>query len=194
MKRHPFIRVFLFLLTAALWAPRSSGAQESEIGFSSDYTDFQRDCQYAAVPPSSGWERDLICRGFGGFNLYVAYHQEGVTLRILNGGPESIWMTLAEQGNDALQRRVEWRKANGRPFAVLYKENEYQPPYTEGTPNFDKKYMRGQRFIARGLPGFESIDFSIEISTTPHAAEMIRELSDNAYREKMTGTALASDR
>jgi len=51
-------------------------------------------------------------------HLYVAFKRTGVTMRIINGGPESIWMTLAERRRP-LQRPVE----GARPMeavAVIY--------------------------------------------------------------------------
>lgn len=89
---------------------------------------------------------------------------------------------LATQGFDFNQNKikVEWRTANGKPFAVILRVSKYGDTDDEN-PYIGKKI--GEELIVMGLKGFENIDFKVD-SKTPNANVKAREMADSNYKTK----------
>jgi len=62
------------------------------------------------------------CKGFGGYDVYI-YYSACSSIISLDRGDEVT--PLATQAVDWKQKTVEWRMANGKPFAVIMRVFEY---------------------------------------------------------------------
>jgi hypothetical protein len=76
-------------------------------------------------------------------------------------GKNSIPLGMAQINYDQEKdRKIEWRMANGKPFAVILRIE-------------DKLYVKGLR-------GYEKIDYDID-AKTPDANQQARDMADKAY-------------
>jgi hypothetical protein len=88
-------------------------------------------------------------------------------------GDESI--SLGMQAINWTQKTVEWRMANGKPFAIIMREYEYAGNDQCATGG----KITGESLIVRGLKGYE-IDETVD-AKTPNANLKARELADKGY-------------
>jgi hypothetical protein len=112
------------------------------------------------------------CKGYGGYDVYI-YYSACASIFTLDKGEENI--PLGMQALAWKQKTVEWRLANGKPFAVIMRVYEYA-----GTDlcTTDGK-ITGSSLIVKGLKGYE-IDETVDAkSANPNAKA--RELADAAY-------------
>jgi hypothetical protein len=73
------------------------------------------------------------------------------------------------------QKTVEWRLADGKPFAVIIRMYDYGDDLCQG----DNK-VKGESLVVRGLKGFEQIEGAVDARTT-NANAKARELADKGY-------------
>lgn len=175
-----------FVLGAlALWVlvgmlpPRGAAAQA---GFTSAYTDLNTQCRYGRAA-SEGGDAPLYCTGYGGYRLLVSFSalaadvfvesRDGRFSRLLASGQA---LDYAEQKG----RKVEWRMAGGKPFAVIIRAFEYAAGGDDGAPDFSRKV--GEKLLVKGLEGYERIDFAVD-AQTPNANVRARRLADEHYRK-----------
>jgi len=92
----------------------------------------------------------------------------------LEKGKESI--PLRMQAVDWKQKTVEWRLANGKPFALIMRVYSYAGNEYCGT---DGKII-GESLIVRGLKGYEHINVTLN-ATAPNSNVKARELADKGY-------------
>ena len=113
------------------------------------------------------------CKGYGGYDVYI-YYSACASIFTLTKGEESI--SLGMQAVNWKQKTVEWRLANGKPFAVIMRVYEYA-----GTDlcQSDGK-ITGSSLIVKGLKGYE-IDETVDAKSTPNPNLKARELADAAY-------------
>lgn len=113
------------------------------------------------------------CKGYGGYDIYI-YYSACASIFTLDKGEENI--PLGMQALDWKQKTVEWRLANGKPFAVIMRVYEYA-----GTDlcTTDGK-ITASSLIVKGLKGYE-IDETVDVKSTPNPNAKARELADQAY-------------
>lgn len=177
-------RTRLMLGWFALWTclvllpPRGAAAQS---GFTSAYTDLNTQCRYGRAA-SEGGDAPLYCTGYGGYRLLVSFSawaadvfvesRNGRFSRLLASGQA---LDYAEQKG----RKVEWRMAGGKPFAVIIRAFEYAAG-DDGAPDFSRKV--GEKLLVKGLEGYERIDFAVD-AQTPNVNVRARRLADEGYRK-----------
>ncbi len=176
-----------FALAAALLllAPASLFAQAPR--FSSLYTNLKTECK-AAIKLKRGedFEGDmpLRCKGYGGYEINVGYSATSSQFTINRAGKrgEDVVVSTLQPISYDLKRRVEWRFANGKPFAVIYRID-----LTKGEDGaadmWSAKNKTGEALVVKGLKGFEHIDFQVDAKTTG-ANLKARQMADEAYRKK----------
>ena len=81
---------------------------------------------------------------------------------------------------DHRKAKVEWRMADGKPFAVIMRIPKYGET-DEDNPYIGKKI--GEQLIIKGLKGFEKIDFTVD-AKTPKANQKARDLADQGFQQK----------
>ena len=113
------------------------------------------------------------CKGLGGYDVYI-YYSACASIFTLDKGDENI--SLGMQAVGWKQKTVEWRLANGKPFAVIMRVYDYA-----GTDlcQSDGK-ITGSSLIVKGLKGYE-IDETVDAKSTPNPNAKARELADAAY-------------
>jgi len=155
--------------------------------FSSLYTDLKTECK-AAVKLKKGEalqgdDMPLRCKGYGGYEIRIDYSAASSNLRIQPLGDKSDRaISLGMQPLDYDQKRkIEWRLANGKPFAVIYrvvKSKTEQPEEMWRSEN-----RAGEFLVIKGLKGYEQIDLELD-ATTPNANVKAREMADSAYAQR----------
>jgi hypothetical protein len=152
---------------------------ESPVKFSSAYTTLGK-CGSGLTKKEEkeaekhGTDIPTRCKGYGGYDIFIGY-SACTSHFLLEKGQENI--PLAMQAVDWKQKTVEWRMADGKPFAVImrvfeYAGNEYCA--TGGT-------VTGESLIVKGLKGYEHINETVNVKTTPNPNEKARELADKGY-------------
>jgi hypothetical protein len=80
------------------------------------------------------------------------------------------------QAIDWKQKNVEWRLADGKPFAVIMRVYEYAGNDACSTAG----KIKSESLTVQGLKGYEHIEGSVD-ARTPNANVKARELADKAY-------------
>ena len=109
-----------------------------------------------------GQDMPLKCKGYGGYEIRIDYSAAASNLRVqLVGDKTDQSITLGMQPMDYDQtRKVEWRLANGKPFAVIYRmiKSKTEQPEEMWRP----ENMAGEFLVIKGLKGFEQIDLELD--------------------------------
>lgn len=156
------MRKILILLTLSFVFVLGVNAQVAKM--SSVYTNTQTDCK--AEEKSEGDEVPFICKEVGGFRLrIIPAGAQAEMLEIVNKQGE----TVASLGNvgygyTSAKRMLEWRMANGKPFAVIFRVNIYdEKKATDAGDNpYLPQYKTGEKLLVRGLTGYSQIDFEVD--------------------------------
>lgn len=151
--------------------------------FSSAYTDLNKDCKDAFKDVGEGQDMPLRCKGYGGYYLYIYYSAwaSHINAQMLRNEDVSISLAMQELSySDAKGRKVEWRMADGKPFAVILRVSHYKES-TNGENPFDAKLKTGESLLVKGLKGYEHIDGAVD-ARTPDANIKARELADRQYK------------
>lgn len=142
--------------------------------FSSTYTNLDKDCTSSGG--EDGGHVSTICKDIRGYKLN--YFDSAAALHFSVGklaSEDSISLATQPLGYDAKTRKIEWRMANGRPFAVIMRINKFEMS-DEGIPG----KITGEYLIVKGLENFEKIDFEVD-AKTKNANEEARKLADSGY-------------
>lgn len=159
-------------------APASRAAAQGATRFTSSYTALTK-CGSGLTKKeekeaeAQGSDIPTRCKGPGGYDVYI-YYSACASIFSLEKGEERIGL-----GNQAVgwkQKSVEWRLANGKPFAIIMRLYEYAGNDQCATGG----KITGQSLIVKGLKGYEKIDETIK-ATTPKANLKARELADQGY-------------
>ena len=145
--------------------------------FTSVYTSLDHGCK--EISGENGSDGFSICRGPGRYQVRVYYSAATTQINAEIRGTDD-YFPLATLSIDFDQRkaRVEWRMANGKPFAAIFRVPTYDTP-AEGE-YFGK--VIGEALIVKGLKGFGNIDASIN-ARRPRANAEAREVADKGYAE-----------
>jgi hypothetical protein len=113
------------------------------------------------------------CKGEGGYFVNISYSACSSSFS-LTRGDENI--SLGMQAIDWKQKTVEWRMADGKPFAVIMRVYEYAGNDMCSTAG----KIKGESLTVQGLKGYENIEGSVD-ARTPNANVKARELADKGY-------------
>lgn len=114
------------------------------------------------------------CKGYGGYDVDVSYSACSSSFSLVKG-EENI--SLGMQTINWTQKTVEWRLANGKPFAIIMRKYDYAGSEQCAT---DGK-ITGESLIVVGLKGYE-IDETVDAKTpNANANAKARDLADKAY-------------
>jgi len=154
------------LIFAAIFAAVFAFTANAQVAkMTSVYTNLKAECQ-----PESKVEADevpFICKAVGGFRVrIVPAGAWAEMLEIVDKNKETV-ASLGTHGygySTDPKRVVEWRMANGKPFAVIFRVNEYDEAKAseDGENPYTAKYKTGEKLIVRGLTGYSQIDFEVD--------------------------------
>jgi hypothetical protein len=99
-----------------------------------------------------------------------------LSIRIRND-PDTAVFDPAIGGVDEKKGVVEWRMANGIPFAIIVRSRQYSSP-EEG-----RKLLK-ESLVVRGLGQYSKISGSVQVSKNIHANEQARKLADDGFNKK----------
>jgi hypothetical protein len=151
--------------------------------FSSLYTDLNKECRNAFKSVGEGQDMPLKCKGYGGYFIYIYYSAwaSHIAINTSNNDGTPAIASQALSYSDEKGRKVEWRLANGKPFAVIMRISKYsENAGANGDSPFDPKYKTGETLIVKGLKG-HNIDFEVDVKSTPNPNEKARQLADSNY-------------
>jgi hypothetical protein len=113
------------------------------------------------------------CKGLDGYFVDISYSACASSFN-LTRGDENI--SLGMQAIAWKQKTVEWRMANGKPFAIILRMYEYAGNDLCNTAG----KIKGETLMVQGLKGFERIQASVD-ARTPNANVKAREIADNGF-------------
>lgn len=166
------------LCGAGLLAPPAPGAAQK---FSSAYTDLKTQCKPIAEGEPQGDDTPLRCEGYGGYEIRIDFSAASSHLSVQPTACDcDERITMAEQPihYDA-KRKVEWRLAGGKPFAVIFRVDKPKGGL-DPAEMWRPENKTGESLLVKGLKGYERIDFEVD-ARTPGANEKAREMADAAY-------------
>lgn len=181
----------MFVIVAFVSAATAQKKKPSAIKFSSVYTDVERDCKDALnaadakEAEANGQDIPLVCKGYGGYRINIGFSAAAAFVSLENPKTDE----TINLGNDNLSYgntgKIEWRLANGKPFAVIVRFGKYREMGADEDNPLDEKLRIGSRLIIKGLKGYEKIDFEID-GAAAAANSKARQKADENY-SKRTG-------
>ncbi len=183
-------QINLLLVIALFMCGCVSFAQsdERETLFTSDYTDLTngKGCQpdTAGSKTSEGSDSPLVCRGPGGYQVHISYAAVGAYASVRTAN-NNFTVQLAAQGAHFNEgRKIEWRLADGRPFAVILRVFKYRERASDPNEAFSERNKISEVLIVRGLKGQEHIRFDVDPRKSENANDEARKLADAGFRRK----------
>lgn len=153
--------------------------------FTSVYTDMKRECRTLPEPKREemGGDPAGACKGYGGYRIFISYSAAAASLYADLPKTEDLEIPLGTDyfGYGDRGEKIEWRMANGKPFAVILRLGKYKES-DDGNP-FNQKDKIGETLVVKGLKGFEQIDFEID-ARQASANEKARALADENFKKK----------
>lgn len=153
----------ILLILFAAFSTVSINAQAAKM--SSIYTNLKTDCR--AEEKVAADEVPFICKAVGSYRArIIPAGAWAETIEIVNMRGETV-ASLGTHGygySTRGKRILEWRLANGNPFAVIFRINKFDSkdsPENGDSPYLDK-YKTGEALIIRGLDGYSQIDFEVD--------------------------------
>lgn len=152
--------------------------------FSSVYTDLKRDCKAAFKlkkgEEMQGGDMPLKCKGYGGYEIRIDYSAASSHLRVQPIGDKSDEaISLGSQPiNYDRTHKIEWRLANGKPFALILRVDKSKSEQPEEM--WWPKNKSGESLLVKGLKEYEQIDFEVD-AKTPNANRRAQEMAEGAY-------------
>ena len=158
------------------------GKSQSTTAFSSVYTDFSDEyCETSDEGAESGSDSPMKCKGIGGYKVSVWYNTYGHEIASVNSLDGDFSTTLTKDGCGATHNyggRLEWRLANGNPFACIIRITCLEEDEGGGLSPSRKV---GEYLLVKGLKGYGGKDFEVDVGRTKNPNERARELADENY-------------
>ena len=185
MAYRPSMMIFLLLCVALLGAyPLEAQDVSGPPKLASAYTDLSRECKNALKAVGEGQDMPLKCKGYGKYYVYIYYSAlaSHISIKTVNRD-DFIYLSPEKLDfSDNRDSKIEWRLADGKPFAVILKVSRYDDTVQENGENpYQDKHRVGDLWLVKGLKGYEYIDFKVDARATPAALSKARELADNAF-------------
>ena len=146
--------------------------------FSSAYTDLKTECRNPVAANNEGQHTSSYCKGYGDYRIHIfdsatALHINAETLdRQLSIPLATQNLTYDQQG-----RKIEWRLADGKPFAVILRVFKYS-----GNGEYPLQQSPiGEVLLVKGLAGFEQINHEVNVRGKTKANVRARALADRGY-------------
>ena len=166
------------LLVGGAYARKSTANTQAKPVFSSQYTALTK-CGSGMTRKEEreaekhGSDIPSKCKGLAGYAVDISYSACASSFS-LTRGDENI--SLGMQAVDWKQKTVEWRLADGKPFAVIMRIYEYAG--NDLCSSAGK--IKSESLMVQGLKGFEHIEESVD-AKTPNANAKAREIADKGY-------------
>lgn len=170
--------VLLFLSCSAF----AQAGPKRKVKFTSVYTNLKTQCRSALTPKEEKESEEMgediprLCRGYGGYQIYLGSHGAITQIQFLTKKDDEMRASETMLYSDPIyMRQVEWRLADGVPFAVIFRRDVYE---NNDDPMNAKKTGEVLRVI--GLKD-KRIDFEVDVKKTPNPNREARRLADESY-------------
>ena len=177
------MKVLLLFVSLALLSPSSQSVSGGgrPPKFSSAYTDLQTQCKPFAVGEARGDDTPLRCEGYGGLEVRIDFSAASSHLRVQPKGDaaEDATDLAAQPLNYDAKRKIEWRLADGQPFALIFRVDKSKDG-VDPAEMWRPENKTGESLIVKGLKGYEHIDFEVD-ARAADANVKARELADKAF-------------
>lgn len=147
--------------------------------FTSVYTNLDgKTCRF--YDGKDGQDGLTLCKGPGKYQVRI-YSSATMTHIVaeLKGTDDSYSLASVSLDFNQSKSNVEWRLANGLPFAAIFRAPTYGEPNEFGGPG--KK--TGEQLVVVGLKGHDDIEATID-AKTPNANVKAREAADSKFWKK----------
>jgi len=125
----------------------------------------------------------LRCKGYGGYEINVGFSATSsqFTINPVGKRDQDVVVSTMQPLDYDQKRRIEWRLANGKPFAVIYR---IATKGDSGAPDvWYPENQTGESLVIKGLKGFEHINFEIDAKDS-QANVKARQMADEGYARK----------
>lgn len=166
----------ILLVTAIILACAIAEFSQAKPKFASVYSNFTTNCKnFDGENGSDGYS---LCRGPGGYRIRVYYSAASsyYNAELVKEEGSNFPIAMADLNFNDRKTRVEWRTADGKPFAVIMRVPTYAGPKKE-TDYYGP--VNGHTLVVVGLKGV-AVDATIN-AAEPNANAKARELADAAY-------------
>lgn len=173
------------LLAAGLSFAQATPEGRRAVKFSSVYTDLKTQCGSALTrkeekeAEAMGQDIPSLCKGYGGYEIFLssdgATAQFQVRIKTKKVEKEVVVTENLYISDPIYRQKVEWRLADGVPFAVIFRRDVNDEPED---PSVRKKIGEVLRVV--GLKD-KKINFEVDVKKTPNPNEEARSLADKAY-------------
>ena len=177
MTRFIALLAFFALFAIPVSAQR---AAVSKPAFASVYTDLKKQCKaMREVASQEGTDPTARCVGYGGYRLAMYYSATSATIVVQREADGEDVMTLGTDYGSYGSRgeKIEWRTADGKPFAVIMRSWKWAVSKT-GTLYNGRPV--GSTLVVRGLPGWERINTTVD-GSLPDANARARAAADAGW-------------
>lgn len=166
------VTFFGLLMAGASYAQKPAATK-----FTSIYTSLTKGCK--ELKGTNGSDPAYICRGAGNYQVREYYSAASTQINAeVKGTDDYVGLATLSIGFDDKKTTLEWRLANGKPFAVIMRVPVYSEKVADGE-YFGK--VIGQKLKIVGLVGFEDKVTGEVDGKTPNANVKAREIADAAY-------------
>jgi hypothetical protein len=176
----------VIILTACILALAAGVLAQKKpvVKFTFVYTNLIRNCK--TLRASHGSDEGSLCRGAGNYQVRIYFSAAAAHVRAeIRGKDESVMLAMLGMDFDERKVTLEWRLADGKPFAVIMRVPIYGEPSRDPAGSSDPYFgkVTGQQLVVNGLFGFEETVKGEVDAKTPNANAKARELADKAYAE-----------
>jgi hypothetical protein len=135
--------------------------------FESAYTDLAKDCRaaFAEEDIQDGQDMPLRCRGPAGLSILISFAAIGAYIEVM-GADEKYMMEGTLELADYARGKVEWRMADGQPFAVIVRT-----PKGEDYP---------ETLAVQGIGAYRTLSERVPVAGNRRANAQARALADRA--------------
>lgn len=145
-----------------------------ETKFSSAFTSFKKDCKDKFSDIEEGQDMPMICNGPDKYKIEINYSACCEYIQIASNN--NFLFNLPSQIISTVDNRVlEWRLANGKPFAIILRIDKYN-----GDIALDAKKVR-EVLLVKGLSEFSEINYETDIKGKSNPNQEARSLADRSY-------------
>jgi hypothetical protein len=151
-----------------------------ELGFASKYTNLGKQCQTPKGQGDDGGHISTYCEGFDGYRVHIFDTAKSMEIAVESEDKnQSIPIASQSLGFDINSKQVEWRFKDGKAFAIIMRTDQYRMD-SSGLIRYPVR-KTGEFLVIKGLPGYEQIDYKINVRTTRNANEEARKRADEGY-------------
>lgn len=166
--------------------PGDTGNTDNSAGnnFASSYTDLRVNCQTPRT--QSGSHVSTYCQGQGDYQVHIFDTATTMEIRV-ESKDQSKSINVASQSLsfNRNNQKIEWRMKDGKPFAVIMRGFKYRLN-DDGLIRYPEQ-RTGEYLFVKGLPGYEQVDYEVDVRTNANANVKAREMADKGFAGENSG-------